>query len=88
MIERDLFGRQIVTPSAGRRRFGYADKPGTGPKGQRCNTCRFCILVCPVNRVRKCEIMGRRWDIPGSDIKQNAPACSFWQRRLYEKAAA
>ena len=84
MIERDLLGHRIVTPTPGRRRFGYADRPGTGPKGQRCNTCKFCILVCSTNRVRKCEVMARRWDIPGSEIKPNAPACSHWSRRLYQ----
>lgn len=85
MIHHDLFGRRIYVPvvTATRRKFGYAARPGTGPKKQRCSTCRFCILVDRETRTRKCEVMARLWDIPGSEIKHNAPACSFWQRKPF-----
>jgi hypothetical protein len=65
---------------------GYASPPGTGPKGQRCNTCRFCIVVTTEPpHVRKCEIIAARWDQPGTAIKHNAPACRDWQRKIYER---
>lgn len=71
------------------RKLGYASPPGTGPKGQRCNTCRFCITITELSRkVRKCEIVAAKWSTsPETDIKHNAPACRDWERKEWRKAA-
>lgn len=87
--EKDLFG-DPVDPSRAERvhRIGYAARPGTGPKSQRCATCMSCIAVLS-NAVRsfKCQIMAKIWDRPSSDIKPNAPACSEWSRRPFRATA-
>lgn len=84
----DLFGVPIAVPrkTSGGRRIAYASRPGTGPKGQRCNTCAHCMVMQRAGkRARKCEIVAAAWTSgPETDIKHNAPACRDWQRRKYE----
>lgn len=88
----DLFGQPIPAPSTLRkdgkaRKIGYAARPGTGPRGQRCNTCIYCIPVEYQGHVsRKCQITAATWT-PSSatDIKHNAPACSEWERKPFRK---
>lgn len=90
--DRDLFDQPVPHPSffrkdGRRRKFGYADRPGTGPKGQRCGNCRFshCVLV-DGQRSLKCEIMARYWSYTSlTDIQPRAPACSHWQRKPFQK---
>lgn len=91
----DLLGNPLPPPEAFRkdgslRKIGYASPPGTGPKNQRCNTCRFCITITEHSRrVRKCEIVAAKWTTtPETDIKHNAPACRDWQRKEYNKMRA
>lgn len=92
MIERDLLGHPIPRPATPRRprdavrRLGYASRPGTGPKGQRCSTCKSCIVMMRDEvRVRRCEIVAAKWtDGVEFDIKHNAPACRDWQRKRYD----
>lgn len=85
--DRDLFGAPIAAAAAlpRVRKIGYASRPGTGPKGQRCNTCRYCIVVAQHGqRTRKGEIVAAKWSTsPETDIKHNAPACRDWQRKPY-----
>ena len=92
--ETDLFGVTIPPPTAyrkdgRRRRCGYAARPGTGPKGMRCYSCKHCIKVQHDGvRSHKCELIASRWTYEAeTDIKYNAPACSNWERRQYSKAA-
>lgn len=89
--ENDLFGVPINAPRAARPALsiGYASRPGTGPKGQRCNTCRFRMVITEHGRrASKCEIVAAKWTTSSeTDIKHNAPACSDWQRRIYKKIA-
>ena len=90
MITRDLFGTPLPPREQRiRRRIGYADRPGTGPKGQRCNTCSHCIKIDqPGHEGLKCELSAPLWNRLGSVIKGNAPACSYWERKTYPKAIA
>ena len=86
-LQLSLFCDLVAEATAVRRerKIGYAARPGTGPKGQRCNTCSHCMLVeCRGVVSRKCQIMARHWT-PSSatDIKHNAPACSEWERKPY-----
>lgn len=66
---------------------GYAARPGTGPKGQRCNTCVSMQRVLQAGaRSYKCEIRAAEWRPgPETDVKHNAPACSYWERKPYAK---
>ena len=84
----DLLGAPLTVPP--RRKLGYAARPGTGPKGQRCNTCVHCIAVAQsARRSRKCELKAAIWTTtPETDIKHNAPACLHWQRKEWAARAA
>jgi hypothetical protein len=90
----DLFGIRVPPAVAYRkdgrlRKNGYAARPGTGPKGQRCYSCQHCQRVQHDGiRSHKCELIAARWTYEAdTDIKHNAPACSDWQRKQYPKAA-
>jgi hypothetical protein len=71
----------------GRRKIGYAARPGTGPAKQRCNTCAHMARVLSAGiRSHKCEVMAGIWSTdPITDIKPNAPACSAWMRRPFKQ---
>lgn len=90
IYDHDLFGKPIATPQPPKpgRRIGYAARPGTGPKGQRCNTCRFCIVVTQSGeRVRKCELKAPIWTTTDeTNVKHNAPACKMWERKTYKES--
>lgn len=83
--ETDLFGEVIpVRAPDARRKISYAARPGTGPKGQRCNTCVHGQRVLSRGvRSWKCELRAAVWDQFGSDIKPGAPACREWQRKPF-----
>jgi hypothetical protein len=90
----DLFGQpiadaELVQKQPRSRRVrpwkgGYAAQPGSGPAGQRCNTCRHYQRVSGGNRAwPKCALMAHAWTHgPGSDIKAKTPACRRWQERI------
>jgi hypothetical protein len=91
---KDLLGhplpaRDLLRRDGSPRKLGYASPPGTGPKGQRCNTCKFCMVVVEHGRrARKCEIVAAKWTTsPETDIKHNAPACRDWSRKSYREAS-
>lgn len=65
------------------RPSGYAARPGTGPEGERCSTCRHCVFRVGTrgSRYYKCRLMEGRWTAGrGSDIAYRSPACHLWQR--------
>lgn len=87
---RDLLGQPIPPPAYFRndgalRRIGYADRPGTGPKGQRCGTCIHAHLCVHLGAAsHKCELMTAVWNYStATDINIRAPACSHWQRKPF-----
>ncbi len=71
---RALLKRKDPTPN------GYAAKPGTGPVGETCKSCRHLYrneqaktyLKCALTRA--CWTGGRR-----TDILAKAPACEKWE---------
>lgn len=85
----DLFGNEVVEPVSNppsKRKTtpakGYAERPGTGPTGETCKTCRYKYA----NEMRsgrvfwKCCLMVHCWTSGrGSDILVNSPACKRWQ---------
>jgi hypothetical protein len=88
----DLLGDPIPPPThfrkdGVRRKIGYADRPGTGPKGERCGTClhlQRCVHLG--NTTHKCEIMAAIWNYStDTDVHLQAPACSHWVRRPFER---
>lgn len=92
MIDTDLFGQPLPSPTTlrkdgGRRKIGYAARPGTGPRSQRCSTCsHFQRVVHQGEHAAKCERMTHVWDHDSAtDIKPNAPACSEWDRKPWKK---
>lgn len=91
----DLFG--VALPLSGQlrkdgrlRKIGYAAKPGTGPKGKRCNTCVNYGQIKHADRITpKCQLMSAAWTHgPESDIHPNAPACAEWTRKPFIRTSA
>ena len=92
-IETDLLGEPLPSSDAfrkdgGRRKVGYAAKPGTGPKRQFCRTCAHAENVLREgHRSLKCGRMAHVWT-HGSEtnVVPNAPACRQWERRPFTAA--
>ena len=90
-IETDLLGMPLPAPEflkkdGGRRKIGYAARPGTGPKRQFCRTCKHSEKVLHHGEhTLKCGRMAHAWTHGrDTDIKPNAPACSEWARRDFK----
>lgn len=68
---------------AWRQRFakdGYADRPGTGPEGETCKSCKNIYRHEMARTYLKCMLQRTHWTGgPGTDIKAGAPACSKWE---------
>jgi hypothetical protein len=61
---------------------GHAWRPGTGPAGETCKSCRHLTRVRSKggNVFRKCGLMRTHWTHgPGSDIRAKDPACRHWE---------
>lgn len=69
-----------VTYAAKVKRKGlYAARPGTGPVGETCGSCKHIVRAWN-GRYRKCDLVRRLWTHgPGTDIKARSPACSKWE---------
>ena len=59
---------------------GYAAKPGTGPDGETCRTCRHATCHDWGNRnYWKCGLRKASWTRgTASDIRLKSPACELW----------
>jgi hypothetical protein len=82
----ELAAGPILTPAQRRRmrgkrsteQRGYADHPGTGPRGEFCKTCAHIVRA---RKYRKCELRRATWTHgPRTDILANAAACSKWEK--------
>lgn len=61
---------------------GHADKPGTGPKGETCKTCRH--VEGPPGYTKACGLMRAVWEFrtqKQNDIRLKDRACSKWERK-------
>lgn len=87
---RDMFGNEVTVTEAramlakkGRKptpKRGYADKPGTGPEGETCKTCRHIYRNQMAKTYLKCGLMRAVWTGgAATDIKASWPACSKWE---------
>lgn len=70
----DIAGRWCPVPM-GR---AYADKPGSGPQGETCGSCRHAHARGPRRNYWKC---GRVKATCGhaTDIRKKTPACRKWE---------
>ena len=60
---------------------GYADHPGTGPKGETCGSCSHHVISSMGKQYHKCDLARAKWTGGrGSDILVRAEACSKWER--------
>lgn len=75
-------GDTVVVPVRGKHYIqprGYADKPGTGPDGETCGSCRHSYhrragRYPKCDLTRTCHTHSRR-----TDILMRAAACSKWE---------
>lgn len=71
----------VRQPSRTSKFRGYADIPGTGPKGETCRSCEHYERIKMANVYRKCALMRAiRTGGPGTDIKAGSPSCSKWEK--------
>jgi hypothetical protein len=73
-----------AAPSASfrrKRRNGYAGRPGSGPKGETCKSCKNHARIRLSKTIHKCELMREHWTGSyGTDVKVAAPACRHWEK--------
>jgi hypothetical protein len=76
----DMFGNEVTVPVRGKHYVeprGYWNKPGTGPAGETCGSCRW------IDRHRRWAKCGKARVIHtggrGTDILVRSPACSGWE---------
>jgi hypothetical protein len=61
---------------------GYADHPGTGPKGETCGSCKHHVVKRMGKDYHKCILTQACWTGGRrSDILVRAEACSKWERQ-------
>lgn len=62
-------------------RRGHAARPGSGPEGQTCGSCRhYTRRITRGGTFRKCGLTKATWTGgPGSDIRKKDPACHLWE---------
>lgn len=70
--------RPLIGKGSGPR--GYADTPGTGPKGETCKSCKHLARVSHAKDYLKCGLMRPHWTGGvKTDIRAGWPACSKWE---------
>lgn len=65
-----------IGPPASR---GYAATPGTGPKGETCESCTHFARIISTGTHLRCGLMKEFWGGSRIDIKARAPACARWE---------
>ena len=76
-----LFGEQQEPVKHKYPANGYAARPGTGPAGETCKTCKHSCYHQRVRRFWKCRLMKDKWTHGyGTDIRLKSPACKEWSR--------
>lgn len=75
-------GTTVVVPVRGKHYTqpkGYAARPGTGPVGETCGSCRHRTRVEHARSYPKCDLARHKWTGGrGSDILVKSPACERW----------
>lgn len=77
-------GDTVTVPKRGKHYVqarGYADRPGTGPAGETCGSCRHHVTKRMSKKYHKCELTRACWTGGrGTDILVRSPACSKWAK--------
>ena len=62
---------------------GHAGRPGTGPAGEKCGTCKHKVCKGGVaGRYLKCNLMRAQWTGgKGTDIFARDAACDKWESK-------
>lgn len=74
---------RVERRSRGGAAQGYAAKPGTGPKGESCNTCAHCRLRASraARHFYKCHLLIGQWtNGRATDVVLRSPACARWEK--------
>lgn len=84
----DLFHLdRALTPEERRRlntkpktkKTGHAWRPGTGPQGETCKTCKHLVRKQMSKTYLKCGLMSAHWTGgAGTDVRAGDPACREW----------
>lgn len=76
----ELFPTTEVGDRQPRPTGGYAARPGTGPAGETCRTCRHLRRVKREGgrTYSKCGLVPSSHG-PGTDIRASAAACREWE---------
>ena len=75
-MTRDLFGDEIRKPVKHRVK-GYASRPGSGPAGETCRSCKHKTAHQYNRTYWKCGLV-KPTAGPGTDIRLKSPACAYW----------
>lgn len=81
---KSLFGDTIsAVPAVRRTDKAHAAKPGTGPEGERCGTCRHAVVSGYHSKnYWKCGLMRTCWTGGGAtDIRLKDAACKLWEEK-------
>ena len=64
------------------KKSGHAWRPGTGPEGETCKTCKHIARVKFAKTYIKCGLMRAQWTGgPGTDIRARDAACKMWESK-------
>jgi hypothetical protein len=80
---------RVLTPFERKKLFkrshvdkAHPAKPGSGPDGETCKSCRHIHRSEMAKTYLKCWLMRAQWTGgPGTDIRARDPACSKWEAR-------
>lgn len=84
MPDLNLFGEKPIKPRKTTKPKGYAARPGSGPKGEKCKTCKHMYrrTTGAGHAYFKCLKMREHWGhTRTTDILARAPACYFWEKK-------
>lgn len=78
-----LGGEEVAVPVRGKHYVqprGYARRPGSGPEGETCKTCRHKVYRHWGKAYPKCGLTEAAWtNSRRTDILVNSPACEKWE---------
>jgi len=80
--EATLFGEELTEQPAPKspKKTGHAWTPGTGPKGETCQSCAHYVRRQWDKVYLKCGLMREHWTQgPGTDIRARDAACKKWE---------
>ena len=74
----------LGNPAKTAPRRGHFARPGTGPEGETCGSCKHYAVKSgdTARAYRKCALARATWTKgPGSDIRRKDPSCSAWETK-------